>query len=155
MLALTLGYGRSHHGGDHISADFICLTNHPAGYLAALLRVTNQSDHIIWCEGYGFLEPNESGNAEVPLFASNDSDPVVMRWQCSDFSNFDSFMNSMRRRAQVLGVKPLRPWFPLVRTLEIPRTANGTEAEPDGAANGSQPIRSETNRASPAAGSRR
>lgn len=130
LLVLTLGYDRSHHGGDRISAGFICLTNHSTGGLAALLRVTNQSDHVVWCEGYGFLEPNESCNARVSLFTSNDSDRILVRWQCTDFSNFDGFMNSMRRRAQVLGVKPLRPWFPLVRTLEIPRPANGPEAEP-------------------------
>ena len=131
ILALMLGYGRSQHQGDHISADFICLTNHPAGYLAALLRVTNQSDHIIWCEGYGFLEPNESCNARVPLFASNDSDRILVRWQCNDLGKFDAFMNRMRRRVEVFGVKPLRsPWFPPMQVSQIPLTEGRGTAEP-------------------------
>ncbi len=133
LLALMLGCDRYYHAGDHISADLICLTNHPPGYLAALVRVTNQSDHVIWCRGYGFLVPGESGDAlitSIDSISSIDSDRIQVRWKCADPSKFDAFMNRMRRRAEVLGIEPLLNWFPLTRVLRIPLTQDHGKSQP-------------------------
>jgi hypothetical protein len=129
-LTLPVSCSQLQHRGDQISASFICFTNHPVFPLAALVVVTNRSDHVIWCEGHGFLVPGESCTAEILLLTQNEPDQIPVKWQCTDGSRLDAFMNRLRRRAEVFGVKPLRPWFPLMRVSRVSRPANLAAPQP-------------------------
>jgi hypothetical protein len=70
----------------------------------------------------------------------------------------DELMAEIRGRVVACGPmarNAISEQFPLLRTIQMASAGYYRIIEPDGAANGSQPVRSVTNRASSAAGSRR
>jgi hypothetical protein len=87
---------------------------------------------------------------DVHLFAYTGGDGM---FGANGYVRSDADLTKLR--AFMEGTKPPRPVFlDSVRVLDV-RDAFMKSAGPSGAANGSQPIRSETNRTSSAAGSRR
>ena len=75
-----------------------------------------------------------------------------MSWVIPD--DKDYFISATLTIPKRAGDHPHSDWSGTL-TLPTIKIPTASKAEPDGAANGSQPIRSETNRTSPAAGSRR
>jgi hypothetical protein len=112
---------------ESVSLRFVCLTNIPTIGTRALILVSNRTEDVVSCPGYGYLGPGESIALGFPIPAGIHPWRASLCWQSQRLSRFDEIMNDLRYRFEVACGEPEyhRPqWLPLARlsySSKIPR----------------------------------
>lgn len=150
------------------TVSFIGFTNSATGLRFGLFRITNPLDLRIARNGYcrfrgdvvdiaptRNLEPGKSHTVEVPLAGILPNEEYEITFNgVRDFDRIDNLFALAGGLLQRVGIH--WQWLDMgERRRWEARCEFRGDTEPGGAANGSQPIRSETNTTSSAAGSRR
>ena len=165
--------------GSGVTIQFVGFTNAPGQPRSSVFGVTNLSRRKItfaalehqsrtagvWSETIAVASPaigielgvGQGTNVTVAVPSDGEAWRVPVGW-AYDLSAFEVYFYRCKNLLRTVQKWSLAGWnygFGLTSHTNFSAEMELARAEPDGAANGSQPIRSETNRASSAAGSRR